>query len=83
MIVKLCFFVKVRNASGLNVAGGRRIGKIVALVGGAMANGLRVCAGVPKAGDEDGIGFGGAGVLGANMDAAWGFRGCILKIIQL
>lgn len=81
--VKLCFFVKVRNANGLKVAGGRRIGRIVALVGGAMANGLSVCAGVPKAGDEDGMGFEGAGVFGANIDAAVRLFPCILNIAKL
>ena len=34
--VRLCFFVNVRKASGRNVAGGRRIGNIVGVVGGGM-----------------------------------------------
>ncbi len=72
--VKLCFFVNVRNASGRNVAGGKRMGSIVALEGGAIENGLRVCAGVPKAGEDDGIGFKveGVGALEGNIEATLG-----------
>lgn len=44
---------------------------------GAIAGGLKglmVCAGVPKAGEEEGIGFAGAGVSGAlNIAAVLGF----------
>lgn len=64
--VRLCFLVKVRNASGRKVAGGSRIGKTAAFgcnAGGArMAatrRGLMGCAGVPKAGEDEGIGFAG------------------------
>lgn len=78
--VKLCFLVKVRNAKGRRVAGGRRIGKMVALVTGG-ANGLGVWAGVPKAVDEEGIVSGGgrAGVLGAKMEALVDLLACILE----
>jgi hypothetical protein len=73
--VRLCFFVNVRNAKGRKVAGGRRIGKMLAFAGAAV--GLKGCmgyAGVPKAGDEEGIGFNGAGVFGAlNIGAVRGF----------
>lgn len=77
MIVKLCFFVKVRKARGRKVAGGRRIGNMLAF--GAMAaglNGFMGCTGVPNAGDDEGIGFEGAGVAGTlNMGAARGLSG--------
>ncbi|TGO46023.1 hypothetical protein BOTNAR_0619g00050 [Botryotinia narcissicola] len=57
--VKLCFFVKVRKASGLKVAGGRRIGRILAFGIGAPAGlkGRIGCTGVANAGDDEGIGF--------------------------
>lgn len=60
--VKLCFFVKVLKASGLKVAGGSSIGKIVAGLnwGGGIGFdllGIMGCAGVPNAGEEDGIGL--------------------------
>jgi hypothetical protein len=60
--VRLCFLVKVLNASGRKVAGGSRIGRIVEGLncGGAIGFVLRGkigCAGVPKAGEEEGIGF--------------------------
>lgn len=62
------------------------MGSIVALEGTAIENGLRVCAGVPKAGEEEGIGFkvedtgAGAGVLGGNIEATWGLLCfCILS----
>lgn len=63
------------------------MGNIVALEGTAIENGLRVCAGVPKAGEEEGIGFkvrdvgagagAGAGVLGGNIEGLLCF--CILS----
>lgn len=58
------------------------MGNMVALEGGAMENGLSVCAGVPKAGEEEGIGFedSGAGVLGGNIEAV---RGPLLFCILL
>jgi hypothetical protein len=73
--VKLCFLVKVLKARGLKVAGGRRIGSILAFT--AAAAGLKLLigsAGVPNAGDDEGIGFDGAGVGGGlNIGAARGF----------
>jgi hypothetical protein len=60
----LCFFVKVRKASGRSVAGGRRIGSTVDFATGFNAGGARIGAvlrglmgwtGVPNAGDEDGM----------------------------
>lgn len=55
------------------MAGGRITGRILALAaGGATLNGLMGCAGVPNAGDEEGIGFDGAGVAGClNIGAAF------------
>lgn len=65
--VRLCFLVKVRNAIGLSVAGGRRTGRIGAalLVPGpfrrraskAFGTGTRIgCTGVAKAGDDENTG---------------------------
>ena len=70
--VKSCFFVNVRNASGLNVAGGNIIGSTVDAFwaadfsnGGAFMGAVRRgrigCAGVPKAGEEEGMTFPGVG----------------------
>lgn len=73
--VKLCFLVKVRKARGRNVAGGRRIGSMLPLMGTAVTlNGRIGCAGVAKAGEEEGIGLAGVDVGGGlKMGAA---RGC-------
>jgi len=73
--VRLYFLVKVLKARGRNVAGGSMIGSTLALVGAAAAlKGLIGCTGVAKAGEEEGIRFGGAGVAGAlNIGAALGF----------
>ena len=66
MRVRLCFFVKVLNASGRRVAGGSSMGRTVDLAEGFSAGGARIGAvlrasmgwtGVPNAGDEEGIGF--------------------------
>ena len=66
MRVKLCFFVNVRNARGLSVAGGSSMGNTVALTGGLREGGARIgavrrgcmgCTGVPNAGDDEGIRF--------------------------
>lgn len=60
--VRPCFFVNVRNASGLSVGGGSNMGKIGLLTAGLNAGGAngrcaaagRIgCAGVPNAGDEE------------------------------
>jgi hypothetical protein len=73
--VKLCFLVNVLKARGRKVAGGRRIGSILAFTAApAGLNCLMGYAGVPNAGDDEGIGFNGAGVGGGlNMGAARGF----------
>ena len=55
--MRLCFLVNVRKARGRNIAGGRTIGRMVDLDGALLLNGLRGCAGVAKAGEEDGMGF--------------------------
>lgn len=66
MSVRLCFLVNVRKARGRSVAGGSSIGKTVVLVVGLRMGGARIgavlrglmgCAGVPNAGDDEGIGF--------------------------
>ena len=73
--VKLCFLVKVRKARGRNVAGGRRTGSMLAFAAAAVTlKGRMGWIGVPNAGDEEGIGFNGAGVGGGlNIGAARGF----------
>ena len=75
MSVRLCFFVKVLKANGLKVAGGSSTGSMLVFGGATVTlKGLMGCAGVPKAGDDDGIGLRGAGVGGAlNMRAGRGF----------
>jgi hypothetical protein len=75
--VKLCFLVKVLKAKGRKVAEGRIIGSMLAFVGIAAALKERIgCTGVANAGEEDGIGFSGAGVGGGlNTGAAIGFTG--------
>ena len=67
--------MKVLKARGRRVAGGSRIGRTLAFVGAAAALKCLIgCTGVAKAGEEEGIGFGGAGVAGTlNMGAALGF----------
>lgn len=68
--------MKALNARGRRVVGGRIIGRILAFAagGGGTLNGLTGYAGVPNPGEDDGIGFKGAGVEGAlNMGAALGF----------
>lgn len=65
--VKLCFFVKVLNASGRRVAGGSTTGRTLVFAGccGAGLNGRMGCAGVANAGLDEGIGFAaGRGVNG-------------------
>lgn len=69
VIVKLCFFVNVRKATGRRVAGGNKIGRILDLAAGTL-NGRIGWAGVAKAGDEEGMGFDGAGVAGGRKMGA-------------
>ena len=73
--VKLCFLVNVLKAKGRKVAGGSRIGSILAFAGAPAGLKFRIgCTGVANAGDDDGIGFNGAGVGGGlNIGAARGF----------
>lgn len=52
--VRLCFFVKVLKARGRRVAGGRMMGRIGAF-GALTAKGFSGWAGVPKAGEEEGM----------------------------
>lgn len=72
--VKLCFLVKVRNAKGRRVAGGRIMGRTAAFAGAGGWNGLKGCAGVAKAGDEEGIAFDELGLafLGAKKGGGGG-----------
>lgn len=79
--MRLCFLVNVRKANGRSVAGGSSIGRTVAFGGGLSAGGARIaatlrglmgCAGVPKAGDDEGIGF---------ADTAEGFSGLLAVAI--
>ena len=70
--VRLCFFVKVLNASGRSVGGGRRVGKMVGICGlnaGGGGGGLAACgagmrrSGVANAGDDEGAASVGRGRL--------------------
>lgn len=61
--VRLCFFVKVLNASGRKVGGGKRIGRMVVMLGlNAGGGGMCLCvgwigcSGVPNAGEDEKIG---------------------------
>ena len=75
--MRLCFLVKTRKAIGLRVAGGNKTGSTDAF-GGAGA--FMGCTGVPKAGDEEGIGSVGEGAArkrGAVRRPA-GFERCIV-----
>jgi hypothetical protein len=60
--VRLYFFVKVRKASGRNMAGGKRMGRTVGDLkfgggSGAVRRGFTRWTGVANAGDEEGMGF--------------------------
>ena len=56
--VRLCFFVNTRNARGLRVAGGKRMGSIDGLKG-SEGFAIRIgWTGVLKAGDDEGMRFG-------------------------
>lgn len=53
-MVKLCFLVKVRKATGRSVEGGSRIGKTELLATGALRFDFRKGrTGVPNPGDEE------------------------------
>lgn len=56
VMVRLCFLVKVRKATGRRVDGGRRIGSIDTLPASEVGLPTRTgrAGGVPKAGDEEG-----------------------------
>ena len=71
--VKLCFFVKVRKATGRKVAGGSNMGKILSFDIGATVKGRTGWTGVAKAAEDEGMGLRGAGVAGGwNIGAACG-----------
>lgn len=80
--------MKVRKANGLKVAGGRRIGRILAFgIGAAVGLKGRIgCTGVANAGDDEGIGFefvaGVAGGLksGGAFDFVVGLRRAIFSV---
>ena len=66
--MRLCFFVNDRKARGRNVAGGSDIGSIVGFNGIVDKIG---CAGVPKAGEEEGTeSFGKGDIADLNIEAA-------------
>ena len=73
--VKLCFLVKMRKARGRRVAAGRSTGRMLAFTPAVGAIKGRIgCTGVPKAGEEEGIGIKGTGRGGGlKIDAARGF----------
>ena len=53
--LRLCFFVKVLKARGLKVAGGNMMGSVDGVEGSCGFLGRIGWAGVPKAGDDDGM----------------------------
>lgn len=61
-MVRLCFFVNTRNATGRRLGGGINVGRTGASIAGlntgaaGFVNGCEMigCAGVPNAGDDDG-----------------------------
>ena len=60
--VRLCFLVKVRKARGRRAAGGREMGSTACRAGagpGVAVKDFRGWAGVPKAGEEEGMSEGG------------------------
>lgn len=53
-MVRLCFLVKVRKATGRRVEGGSKIGRTELLVGAGLGFAFRKgCTGVPNAGDDE------------------------------
>lgn len=54
--MRLCLRVKVRKATGRRVDGGRRMGKIEVLAGAFPFCNRKGRAGVPNAGEDEGIG---------------------------
>lgn len=82
MSVRLCFLVKVRNASGRSVAGGSNIGRTVDFATGLREGGARIgavlrgligCTGVPNAGEDEGMA----------SDTAEGFSGRLAEAISV
>ena len=67
-----CFLVKVRKASGRRVAGGRMMGRTTDLEGTGGLKGLSGCAGVAKAGEEEGIPLEGGRFFAAKKGGAGG-----------
>lgn len=69
--------MNVLKARGRKVVAGRTIGRMLVLAGIAAAlKGRTGCTGVANPGEDDGIGFSGAGVGGGlNIGAARGFSG--------
>lgn len=60
-MVKLCFLVNVRKATGRNVEGGKEIGRIETALATALGFLLRIGKfGVLKAGEEEGTSAAGA-----------------------
>ena len=55
MSVRLCFLVKVRKATGRRVAGGRSMGSIERFDGAGGSCWRIGCAGVPNAGEDEGM----------------------------
>ena len=76
--------MKVRKARGLNVAGGNRIGNTLGLAEAAGGSkGFIGYAGVPNAGEDEGIGFEAAGVVGTAKKGATRDRGIGLGLLMM
>lgn len=72
--------MKVRKARGRRVAGGKRIGRTLGFdkAGGAGGSkGFIGYAGVPKAGDEEGIGF-----IGVDAGCLWRKIGAVRNLVD-
>lgn len=82
--VRLCFFVKVRNASGLRVAGGSNMGRMLGFDREGRLKGRTGCTGVANPGDEEGIGLWGVGVGGTlKRDAVRGSSARTVRVILI
>jgi hypothetical protein len=89
VIVRLCFFVIVRNANGRRIAGGSRMGSTAGVVGFVNAGGGLFAsfagreamgyAGVANAGDEDGMG---SLVVGGFLNRGAGALGVITESLS-
>lgn len=77
-----CFLVKVRNARGRRVAGGRSIGNIGACLLVVTLKGRNGWTGVPKAGEDDGASAG-IGTMPRPVNIAPAMSLCLRRLLGL